>query len=424
MNLLVSVLLAISSFESTHFQMQTSFSKDEVLPIYALPALEIAYQRIGKDLGLATQRKVPVVVYPTWKDFIAASTLTEKEVRTTGTIALFKFGKIMLTTPRAMLTGYDWIDTVTHEFTHYVINEVSRGQAPLWLHEGLAKYMESRWRRENGGELSNRSMSLFSRRKNAKELVPFSKFYPSFAKLPSAEDAETAYAQVFLVVRYLDQERGGFSNLKALLQKFGQGVDENSAFTAVYGETFSSLYQKWLKWIDLQKFPQEHLEFRKKEFAKGEKTSDESESFQIQELESQIVRDHVRLGTLLESKKRWKAASEEYRTAIAKYSKTSAYLEGKVGISEFEANDPMEAEKWLSKSIDHEPEGITPYLYRGNLYLRNRRLESAEKDLLSANAINPFDPRIHEALAEVYKLEKQDLKREQEEKVLGLLNGK
>ena len=41
------------------------------------------------------------------------STLTEKEIETTGTIALCKYGKLMIVTPRATVFGYPWMDTLT-----------------------------------------------------------------------------------------------------------------------------------------------------------------------------------------------------------------------------------------------------------------------------------------------------------------------
>ena len=38
------------------------------------------------------------------------------------------------------------MDTISHEYVHYVITRKWGKQIPLWLHEGLAKYLEARWR--------------------------------------------------------------------------------------------------------------------------------------------------------------------------------------------------------------------------------------------------------------------------------------
>ena len=45
-----------------------------------------------------------------------------------------------------LTTGYDWLDTVSHEYVHLVVSRKSRNTVPIWMHEGLAKYLESRWR--------------------------------------------------------------------------------------------------------------------------------------------------------------------------------------------------------------------------------------------------------------------------------------
>ena len=38
------------------------------------------------------------------------------------------------------------MDTLSHEYTHYILTKKSRNNLPLWMHEGIAKYFETRWR--------------------------------------------------------------------------------------------------------------------------------------------------------------------------------------------------------------------------------------------------------------------------------------
>ena len=54
------------------------------------------------------------------------SPLTEDEIETTGTIALSKYNKLMVVSPRATLFGYPWMDTLAHEYTHLVVSRGSR----------------------------------------------------------------------------------------------------------------------------------------------------------------------------------------------------------------------------------------------------------------------------------------------------------
>ena len=85
-------------------------------------------------------------IYPTAKQFISASGIPEKAVRTTGVIALSKWTRLLLTSPRAMSSGYGWKDTASHEYIHLVVAWRSKDKSPVWLQEGLAKYFEQDWK--------------------------------------------------------------------------------------------------------------------------------------------------------------------------------------------------------------------------------------------------------------------------------------
>ena len=63
------------------------------------------------------------------KELAAVSTLTEEEIRTSGTVAVCKFGKLMMLSPKALLKGYDWLDTAAHEYTHLVLTAHVRQRA-------------------------------------------------------------------------------------------------------------------------------------------------------------------------------------------------------------------------------------------------------------------------------------------------------
>ena len=61
-----------------------------------------------------------------WED-----ALTEEEIKTSGTIALCKYNRLMITSPRDLVYGYGWADTVAHELIHLLINRRSRNTVPI-----------------------------------------------------------------------------------------------------------------------------------------------------------------------------------------------------------------------------------------------------------------------------------------------------
>src|SRR5262249_25675738 len=107
--------------DSPHFSIFYQPGKDEVLVDLAAETLESAYATIGEDLGEKPKGKIRVEILPRVSDLARVSTLTEKEIETSGTIALCKYNKLMVVSPRATLFGYPWLDTMAHELTHYII---------------------------------------------------------------------------------------------------------------------------------------------------------------------------------------------------------------------------------------------------------------------------------------------------------------
>ena len=83
--------------------------------------LDAAWQTIGDDLGLQPADPIRVEILGAPADLAKMSPLTEAEIETTGTIALSKYNKLMVVSPRATLFGYPWMDTLAHEYTHLVV---------------------------------------------------------------------------------------------------------------------------------------------------------------------------------------------------------------------------------------------------------------------------------------------------------------
>jgi len=83
---------------------------DAVLMPYAREALEAAYRALHDDLGFEAELPIRIELYRSPSDLAAVSSLTVAEVSRTGTIALCKWARLMVTSPRALATGYPWLD--------------------------------------------------------------------------------------------------------------------------------------------------------------------------------------------------------------------------------------------------------------------------------------------------------------------------
>ncbi len=136
--------------EQGRFDVRYRPGVDAVLVREAGRALLDSERYIAPRLGGPVPGRTILEVFPDGRSFIAASSLTKDDVRATGVVALSKWSRLLLTSPRALGRGYEWQDTIAHEYIHLVVAHHTRDRAPVWLQEAIAKYLDSRWR--DGGD--------------------------------------------------------------------------------------------------------------------------------------------------------------------------------------------------------------------------------------------------------------------------------
>ena len=128
--------------ESKHFIYRYQKGPDEILVHYATKVLEKSYEILGNIFNYYPKEKVLIEFYPSKESFSKISPLTVNDIATSGTVALCKYNRIMMISPGSLVRGYNWMDTLSHEYTHYILTKKSRNNLPLWMHEGIAKYLE------------------------------------------------------------------------------------------------------------------------------------------------------------------------------------------------------------------------------------------------------------------------------------------
>lgn len=397
--------------ESEHFVFLYPPGKDAVLVPWALEALEAVRTALEQDLGYAPPGKVRVEIVSSASELAKVSTLSKEAIRTTGTIAICKFNKLMVTSPKAVVTGYDWLDTVAHEYVHLVVSRRSRNTVPIWMHEGLAKYLESRWRGPAGGAMTPPTLALLGSRVKKNQLVPFEKMHPSMALLPTAEDAATAFAEVFFAIKLIDDE-GGKGALARLLELQASGVSDRVAVEQVMKRKWPEFERAWMASLKKQPFPAELLppsSHEKKELigeGPGGKKKDGQEkkkgrevSFgDFQEVKETEARRSAHLGELFRERKRMGAAAEAYGRAYQVVGDRYESVSNKYALTLLELRKYDEAARVLEGSLKMHPGSAPTSVHLGRIHLRGKRFEAAKKAYLDALAVNPFDPEVHVAL--------------------------
>ena len=393
--------------ESAHFIFMYPKGKDSLLVPWALDALEAQRAALEKDLGYAPPGKIRVEIVSSAGELAKVSTLSKEAIRTTGTIAICKFNKLMVTSPKAVVTGYDWLDTVAHEYVHLVVSRKSRNTVPIWMHEGLAKYLESRWRGPAGGAMTPPTLALLGSRVKKNQLVPFEKMHPSMALLPTAEDAATAFAEVFFAIKLVEQE-GGQQPLERLLDAMSKGVSDKAAVELVTKRKWPDFEKAWMASLKKQPFPKDLLpqsSNEKKELleASGQKQAKKKKGREVSfgdfdEVTETDARRAAHLGELFRERRRMRAASEAYGRAYKVVGDKYESVSNKYALALLELRKFDEAAVVLEGSLKTHPGSASTNVHLGRIHLRAKRYGAAKKAYLDALAVNPFDPEVHVAL--------------------------
>ena len=135
-------------FRHENFEVRYAPGVDEVLVPYAIDTLKATAEALKEELGVEMLSPVRLEIYPDADSLARVSTLSVEAIRTSGTIALCKWGRLMIASPRALMHGYPWLDTIAHEYVHLLLTKATLDRAPVWLQEGVAKFLETRWRED------------------------------------------------------------------------------------------------------------------------------------------------------------------------------------------------------------------------------------------------------------------------------------
>jgi tetratricopeptide (TPR) repeat protein len=392
---------------------------DAVLVPYAREALESAYRALHEDLGFEAELPIRIEIYRSPSDLAAVSSLTVAEVARTGTIALCKWARLMVTSPRALSTGYPWLDTINHELVHYAVSSLTHDRAPVWLQEGLAKFLERRWHEPAGGRIPPAMEHMLAKALRSGRLISFEAMHPSMAKLPSAEDATLAFAEVANAVGHLYADKGA-EGLRAAVKRVADGEDAREAVAAAAGVTWPEFERGWRAYMAAQKyktfpaidFPTTHIRKAGAIASERKPSEDEALSPSGNRPTSAAAFRYLRLGNMLLRRDRPRAAVIEYekgQKAITSAGHaggdgSAAWLFSvKLGRTYLVLGEPDRALKALEPVAAVYPDLPWPHVIAGEAKLAKDAPADAIAELRAALATNPFDPEVHCTLADAYQ---------------------
>lgn len=199
-----------------------------------LSTLEDAYSNIGRDMSTFPFARVPVILY-TKKDY---KTVTAGPDWSGG---LYD-GKIRLPVGGAQELTDQLKGVLFHEYTHVVVQEITHGNCPTWLNEGLAEL--------EGRKLFNYPMSELGKAAKSGDYVPFDKLENGFTSLNS-KSAALAYQQSYSLVNFMVTSYG-WPKVTELLKHLGTGEKIEEATKRVMGDfglDLNGVIEEWKSYM-------------------------------------------------------------------------------------------------------------------------------------------------------------------------------
>lgn len=378
---------------SEHFEVFTHDGPDRMLAPFILETLERGLAALEMDLGIEMPDAIlpiRVEVYPSIDDFTDVSTLTAQEVKTSGTVALCKFHRLMIVSPRRLARGYRWRDTLNHELVHFVLSRGTNNQLPLWLHEGIAKFEERRWRSPRLGDLHPIQQSILAEARDRDVYVPFEEMMPSLAKLDSGWKTSLAFAEVTLLVRQVVEE-GGLPRLQRVIRAFTEGRDEGFEMLGVRDEHHLwDRFEERLRSVPLDPVPGYRF------IPPG--VSEDPDEAEPEPIEKASARKYSRIGDLLRDEGRWAAAVTEYNKARRLLGHTPGPLSLRLAQAWMVGGRYIEAGEELEELVRRDPDRATAHWLRGKIALFRQDAESALEHYETAFAIAPFTDQVMDGL--------------------------
>ncbi len=402
--LTLDVHKSLKPFESAHFILFVDEKRDGILVPYALDTLEKSYQTTGAELGFYPKEKVRVEIAPDATSFNAISTLSLRDIEETGAVGICKFHKLMIISPRALSFGYRWLDSMSHEYQHYAIISLSNNQAPIWLHEGMARFYETRWRKpapsKDAAEdyLTPANQTLLVQALDKNQFVPFKKMEPSLIYLDTPEQVQLAYAEAASAVDFMNQSKGA-AGIRELLATMNDQPTP-AAIEKVYGMSFDTFEGKWknfLKSKGLKEIEGSHVRKLKVKKDQGE----DEEVVELKEIQSAVARNRTYLADQLLAKGRAAAATSEYQRAL-QASPHSPVILYKLGRLMADTNRLDEALSLFHQALEIDPDNVNIYVQVGRAQHAKKNFKEARAALEEAIQINPFNPLIYRLLGDTY----------------------
>ncbi|MBI3322651.1 MAG: hypothetical protein HYZ94_03105 [Candidatus Omnitrophica bacterium] len=192
-------------------------------------SLRDAYRLIGQQMGYFPSHPITVLLYSE-REFQAIKGVSHQ-------VGGLYDGKIRLPLCSGDGADIELKRVLWHEYTHAVIHDLTKGNCPLWLNEGVATLQESRVNPPN-----------LSLAQAAYQQGKMPAWGPLWDQPYDSASLALNYQVSYLIARYL-VERWRWGEMIRLLGRLEKGEAIGEALRAQYREDPAAIEKAWHRWL-------------------------------------------------------------------------------------------------------------------------------------------------------------------------------
>jgi hypothetical protein len=224
---------------------------DRAIAPFMVDVAVAAREALKRDLKVELPKPLRIELVRDLFTLAAMTGLPESAAQKTGTVAVAKWGRVTMISPRAVPRGYPWADTLAHEMAHLAQTRASGDRAPLWLQEGVAKRQEVRWREGRKFDDFPGADVIAAIGVEKKLAPPIDQLGGSIALLPTADQAMIAFAEVASFIRFFAKSAGDDALAELYVRiRSAEGKDYvDEALRGLTGASLSDWNARWVAYL-------------------------------------------------------------------------------------------------------------------------------------------------------------------------------
>ena len=192
-----------------------------------------ARRLVGTDFACWPRHKLVVLIY-------SAESFHALRQETPDWVGGQFDGKIRVPMPSSQLNQATVKQILFHEYTHALVYDLTKGQCPTWMNEGLAEY---EGRTQQAG-----SVARLARAYDTQRWIPWTELSAHISTSLPAEEVALAYEESYSIVAYL-VKRYGFWRIRRILKAIAEGRSWDAALGEETRLTLDRLEANWRDWL-------------------------------------------------------------------------------------------------------------------------------------------------------------------------------